>query len=120
VTSSATVRAKSATVFPVSKANTVRVNHDSACAWMGDTGDRMTLRRVPHGWNSGVDLLRTPSYSRTTAMTKDRFAANPFPDSHISEPERQQLGDLVNGYVTEYFQKYEGFVVVDKHQVDSG
>eukprot|EP00644_Phytophthora_capsici_P002007 jgi/Phyca11/575513/estExt2_Genewise1.C_PHYCAscaffold_740136 len=52
-------------------------------------------------------------------MTKDRFInANPYPDVHVSEEERQQLIDLVNGYVADYFHKYEEFVVIDKRQVD--
>ncbi|POM58121.1 Hypothetical protein PHPALM_37278 [Phytophthora palmivora] len=52
-------------------------------------------------------------------MTKDRFInANPYPDVHVSEEERQQLIELVDGFVQDYFQKYEKFVVVDKHQVD--
>ncbi|RLN77608.1 hypothetical protein BBJ28_00000454 [Nothophytophthora sp. Chile5] len=51
-------------------------------------------------------------------MGKDRFAVNPFPDLHVSEEERQQLLDLVNGYVEDYFHKYEQFVVTEKHKVD--
>ncbi|KAK1940796.1 hypothetical protein P3T76_007502 [Phytophthora citrophthora] len=52
-------------------------------------------------------------------MTKDRFInANPYPEVQVSEEERQQLIDLVNGYVADYFHKYEEFVVVDKRQVD--
>ncbi|POM66184.1 Hypothetical protein PHPALM_17996 [Phytophthora palmivora] len=52
-------------------------------------------------------------------MAKDRFInANPYPDVHVSEEERKQLIELVDGFVQDYFQKYEKFVVVDKHQVD--
>ncbi|KAL3659813.1 hypothetical protein V7S43_015115 [Phytophthora oleae] len=35
-----------------------------------------------------------------------------------SEGERTQLIELVNGIVTDYFQKYEDFVTLDKRQVD--
>ncbi|KAG3064474.1 hypothetical protein PI125_g24189 [Phytophthora idaei] len=52
-------------------------------------------------------------------MVKDRFInANPYPDVNVSEEERLQLIDLVDGFVKDYFQKYEKFVLVDKHQVD--
>ncbi|KAG6616701.1 uncharacterized protein IUM83_17926 [Phytophthora cinnamomi] len=52
-------------------------------------------------------------------MAKDRFVnANPYPELTVSDEERLQLVDLVNGFVTEHFQKYEDFVVVDKHKVD--
>ncbi|KAL4115170.1 hypothetical protein PRIC2_014064 [Phytophthora ramorum] len=52
-------------------------------------------------------------------MPKDRFiSANPYPDVHVSEEERQQLIELVDGFVQDYFQKYQDFVVVDKHTVD--
>uniref|UniRef100_H3H7L4 Uncharacterized protein n=1 Tax=Phytophthora ramorum TaxID=164328 RepID=H3H7L4_PHYRM len=52
-------------------------------------------------------------------MPKDRFiSANPYPNVHVSEEERQQLIELVDGFVQDYFQKYQDFVVVDKHTVD--
>ncbi|KAG1692243.1 hypothetical protein DVH05_025673 [Phytophthora capsici] len=51
-------------------------------------------------------------------MTKDRFAVNPYPDLQVSEEERVHLSELVNGFVTDYFQKYEDFVSIDKRQVD--
>ncbi|ETO65738.1 hypothetical protein F444_17003 [Phytophthora nicotianae P1976] len=52
-------------------------------------------------------------------MAKDRFInANPYPDVNVSEEERLQLIGLVDGFVQDYFQKYEKFVLVDKHQVD--
>ncbi|KAI9982754.1 hypothetical protein PInf_008749 [Phytophthora infestans] len=52
-------------------------------------------------------------------MAKDRFiSANPYPDVNVSEEERQQLIELVDGFVQDYFKKYEKFVLVDKHQVD--
>lgn len=52
-------------------------------------------------------------------MPKDRFInANPYADVDVSEEERQQLVELVDGFVQDYFRKYEKFVVNDKHQVD--
>ncbi|KUF85317.1 hypothetical protein AM588_10000879 [Phytophthora nicotianae] len=52
-------------------------------------------------------------------MAKDRFInANPYPNVNVSEEERLQLIGLVDGFVQDYFQKYEKFVLVDKHQVD--
>ncbi|KAG2520853.1 hypothetical protein JM16_006561 [Phytophthora kernoviae] len=51
-------------------------------------------------------------------MGKNRFAVNPFPDLQVTEEQRQQLVDLVNGFVDDYFQKYEEFVVANKQQVD--
>ncbi|KAG7395449.1 hypothetical protein PHYBOEH_003740 [Phytophthora boehmeriae] len=51
-------------------------------------------------------------------MARDRFAVNPFPEVPVSEDQRQQLIDLVNGFVDDYFQKYEEFVVANKQQVD--
>ncbi|KAG7387450.1 hypothetical protein PHYPSEUDO_014098 [Phytophthora pseudosyringae] len=52
-------------------------------------------------------------------MPKDRFInANPYPDVNISEEERQQLIELADGFVQDYFQKYEKFVSVDRRQVD--
>ncbi|KAL3659817.1 hypothetical protein V7S43_015119 [Phytophthora oleae] len=54
-----------------------------------------------------------------TEMAKDRFInANPYPDVNVSEEERQQLTELVDGFVQDYFRKYEKFAVEDKHQVD--
>ncbi|GMF63766.1 unnamed protein product [Phytophthora fragariaefolia] len=51
-------------------------------------------------------------------MAKDRFSRNPYPDVRVSEQERGHLIDLVNGCVQGHFQKYDEFVVTDKHQVD--
>ncbi|EGZ14455.1 hypothetical protein PHYSODRAFT_252921 [Phytophthora sojae] len=52
-------------------------------------------------------------------MAKDRFVnANPYPELKVSDEECLQLIELVNGFVADHFQKYEDFVVVDKHQVD--
>ncbi|KAG6616784.1 uncharacterized protein IUM83_17925 [Phytophthora cinnamomi] len=51
-------------------------------------------------------------------MPKDRFAENPYPDLQVSEEERHQLIDLVNGFVEAHFQKYEDFVVVDNRRVN--
>ncbi|KAG2897061.1 hypothetical protein PC128_g20424 [Phytophthora cactorum] len=51
-------------------------------------------------------------------MTKDRFAASPFPDVRVSELERQELIDLVDVYVEDYVKKYEEFVQVRKRKVD--
>ncbi|KAI9982748.1 hypothetical protein PInf_008743 [Phytophthora infestans] len=51
-------------------------------------------------------------------MTRDRFAANPFPDVHVSELERQELIELVAVYVEDYIKKYEEFVQVHKRKVD--
>ncbi|KAG6616759.1 uncharacterized protein IUM83_17915 [Phytophthora cinnamomi] len=52
-------------------------------------------------------------------MGKDRFInANPYPDVHVSKEERQQLIQLVDGFVQDYFQKYEEFVLVNKREVD--
>ncbi|KAG6616747.1 Zinc finger, RING/FYVE/PHD-type [Phytophthora cinnamomi] len=51
-------------------------------------------------------------------MPKDRFSRNPYPDVRVSDEEREHLIDLVNGCVQNHFQKYDEFVVTDKHQVD--
>ncbi|KAL4140899.1 hypothetical protein PRNP1_014467 [Phytophthora ramorum] len=51
-------------------------------------------------------------------MPSNRFAVNPYPELHVSEEERTQLIELVDGFVQDYFQKYEDFVVVDKQKVD--
>ncbi|KAE8903048.1 hypothetical protein PF005_g12408 [Phytophthora fragariae] len=51
-------------------------------------------------------------------MAKDRFSRNPYPDVRVSEEEREHLIALVNGCVQSHFQKYDEFVVTDKHQVD--
>ncbi|GMF55039.1 unnamed protein product [Phytophthora fragariaefolia] len=52
-------------------------------------------------------------------MAKDRFVnANPYSELTVSDEERAQLIELVNGFVTEHFQKYEDFVQVNKHKVD--
>ncbi|KUF82960.1 hypothetical protein AM587_10003940 [Phytophthora nicotianae] len=51
-------------------------------------------------------------------MTKDRFTVNPYPSLQVSEAERKQLIELVDGFVADHFQEYEDFVVVDKRQVD--
>ncbi|KAE9048753.1 hypothetical protein PR001_g3701 [Phytophthora rubi] len=52
-------------------------------------------------------------------MPKDRFVnANPYEELKVSDEERLQLIDLVDGFVTEHFHKYEAFVNVDKHKVD--
>ncbi|RLN54160.1 hypothetical protein BBP00_00009046, partial [Phytophthora kernoviae] len=51
-------------------------------------------------------------------MTKGRFDVNPFPDVSVSEEERQQLIDLVNGYLLNYFHEYEEFAIDDKHKVN--
>lgn len=51
-------------------------------------------------------------------MAKGRFAVNPYPELQVSEGERKQLVDLVDGFVAEHFQKYKNFVTIDKRQVD--
>ncbi|KAE8902909.1 hypothetical protein PF005_g17944 [Phytophthora fragariae] len=52
-------------------------------------------------------------------MPKDRFLnANPYEELKVSDEERLQLIDLVDGFVTEHFHKYEAFENVDKHKVD--
>ncbi|KAL4164204.1 hypothetical protein KRP22_004824 [Phytophthora ramorum] len=51
-------------------------------------------------------------------MPSNRFAVNPYPELDVSEEERTQLIELVDGFVQDYFQKYEDFVVVDKQKVD--
>ncbi|KAE8903413.1 hypothetical protein PF005_g25334 [Phytophthora fragariae] len=49
---------------------------------------------------------------------KHQFAENPFPDVHVSEVERLELIQLVDGYVDDYVKKYEEFVNVEKRKVD--
>jgi len=51
-------------------------------------------------------------------MPKDRFTVSPYPKLQVSEEERLQLVDLVEGLVHSHFQEYEDFVVVDKQTVD--
>ncbi|KAL3659812.1 hypothetical protein V7S43_015114 [Phytophthora oleae] len=51
-------------------------------------------------------------------MSKDRFSVKPYPDLQVSEDERNQLINLVNGFVKDHFQEYEDFVIVSKSQVD--
>ncbi|KAG7387446.1 hypothetical protein PHYPSEUDO_014094 [Phytophthora pseudosyringae] len=50
-------------------------------------------------------------------MTKDRFAADPFPDVRVSALERLELISLVDEYVEDYMKRYEEFVE-GKRQVD--
>ncbi|KAE8973414.1 hypothetical protein PR001_g26314, partial [Phytophthora rubi] len=51
-------------------------------------------------------------------MTKDWFAANPYPNLHLSEEQKHQLVDLVNEFVEGYYQEYEDFVTIDNRRVD--
>ncbi|OWY97932.1 hypothetical protein PHMEG_00031420 [Phytophthora megakarya] len=51
-------------------------------------------------------------------MPKDGFSRNPYQDIHVSEQQREQLIELVNGCVQNHFQKYEQYFVTDQHRVD--
>ncbi|EGZ14407.1 hypothetical protein PHYSODRAFT_506484 [Phytophthora sojae] len=51
-------------------------------------------------------------------MTKDWFAANPYPNLHLSVEQKIELVELVNEFVEGYFQKYEDFVAIDNRRVD--
>uniref|UniRef100_M4BFY6 FYVE-type domain-containing protein n=1 Tax=Hyaloperonospora arabidopsidis (strain Emoy2) TaxID=559515 RepID=M4BFY6_HYAAE len=51
-------------------------------------------------------------------MPKDTYRANPYADVHLSDLQRHQLIDVVNGCVQSHFEKYEHFVMADKHQMD--
>ncbi|KAG2887129.1 hypothetical protein PC117_g25239 [Phytophthora cactorum] len=51
-------------------------------------------------------------------MPKDGFTRNPYPDLNVTEQQREQLIELVNGCVQNHFQKYEQFFVTDHHHVD--
>ncbi|KAG3064473.1 hypothetical protein PI125_g24188 [Phytophthora idaei] len=51
-------------------------------------------------------------------MPKDGFTRNPYPDLNVTEQQREQLIELVNGCVQNHFQKYEQFFVTDQHYVD--
>jgi hypothetical protein len=51
-------------------------------------------------------------------MRKSRFDVNPYPGLRISEEERTQLVDLVNGFVGSHFQKYKEFIAIDMHRVN--
>ncbi|OWZ11175.1 hypothetical protein PHMEG_00015843 [Phytophthora megakarya] len=51
-------------------------------------------------------------------MTKDRFVTSPYPDVQVTEDQRFQLIDLVDGFVQHHFQSYEEFVTVYKRKVD--
>ncbi|CAI5739659.1 unnamed protein product [Hyaloperonospora brassicae] len=51
-------------------------------------------------------------------MPKDTYRTNPYADVHLSDEQRQQLVDVVNGCVQSHFEKYEHFVMADKHQMD--
>ncbi|KAF4139212.1 hypothetical protein GN958_ATG07811 [Phytophthora infestans] len=51
-------------------------------------------------------------------MPKDGFTRNPYPDLNVTEQQREELIELVNGCVQNHFQKYEQFFVTDQHRVD--
>ncbi|GMF41458.1 unnamed protein product [Phytophthora fragariaefolia] len=70
--------------------------------------------------NSDLGLTCGFSWRSTRPnMPKDRFVdANPYPAVHVSEEERRQLVELVDGFVQDYFRKYEEFVVVSNRKVD--
>lgn len=52
-------------------------------------------------------------------MAKDGFTRNPYPALRVTEQQREQLIELVNGCVQDHFHKYEQFFVTDQHQVDT-
>ncbi|POM58122.1 Hypothetical protein PHPALM_37279 [Phytophthora palmivora] len=53
-----------------------------------------------------------------SAMGKERFRSNPFPELVLSEEDHALLLNLTNTLVQQNFEKYQNFVNQDKRQVD--
>ncbi|KAG7387451.1 hypothetical protein PHYPSEUDO_014099 [Phytophthora pseudosyringae] len=89
--------------------------------------DVVSLHELGPRQGYATEVSSTPGYmylvpatneNRWAAMGKERFQSNPYPGLVLSKEDHVLLLDLTNTLVQQNFEKYRGFVELDKRQVD--